>query len=354
MHVRVKGLKIFTDRHGKRRCYHRKTGIPINLQQYPLGSAEFLAECGRISALSASKPEPRPGTLGLLINEYRTSSQFAGLKPRTQRDYQRCLNYLQPIADTQLERFNGPLIIQLRDKAEQEHKQHFANYVKKVLSLVFSWGVQRGYLERNPAEGIRKLKRPSNMPEANRPWSDQERYTVLAEAPWHLRVPIALSMFCGLREGDVLKLPKSAYDGSNIEIATGKTGKRVSWPAPKELRLILDKAPKHDAITLAANSRGLPWTEDGYRSSWRKLKLKLEAEGKIAPRLTIHGLRHTVATILAEEGFNTRTIADALGQKTEAMARHYSKNADIRKNMEEVTRKLDESENKRRAKIVKP
>jgi len=29
--VRVKGFKIFNDRHGRRRCYHRKPDIAIDL-----------------------------------------------------------------------------------------------------------------------------------------------------------------------------------------------------------------------------------------------------------------------------------------------------------------------------------
>jgi len=49
----------------------------------------------------------------------------------------------------------------------------------------------------------------------------------------------------------------------------------------------------------------------------------LEKEGAIAKGLTFHGLRHTVATELRELGFDTRTIADMLGQKTESMAVHY-------------------------------
>jgi DNA repair exonuclease SbcCD ATPase subunit len=50
-YVRVKGFQIFRDRHGKQRCYHRKTRAAIDLEKYPIGSAEFLAECTRISAL---------------------------------------------------------------------------------------------------------------------------------------------------------------------------------------------------------------------------------------------------------------------------------------------------------------
>ena len=36
-HVRVKGFKIFKDRHGRMRCYHRATGHEIDLTEASLG-----------------------------------------------------------------------------------------------------------------------------------------------------------------------------------------------------------------------------------------------------------------------------------------------------------------------------
>lgn len=112
---------------------------------------------------------------------------------------------------------------------------------------------------------------------------------------------------------------------------------------PASLKEVLDNAPECDAVTLAVNSRGQPWTEDGFRGSWRKLRLRLEAQGKVTPGLTIHGLRHTGATILREEGFDDRTIADALGQKTDSMARHCSRDADLAQKMAGVVERLDQA-----------
>ena len=51
----------------------------------------------------------------------------------------------------------------------------------------------------------------------------------------------------------------------------------------------------------------------------------LEKEGKVGPGLTLYGLRHTLAVILREGGADERTIADALGQRTIEMARHYAR-----------------------------
>jgi len=53
--------------------------------------------------------------------------------------------------------------------------------------------------------------------------------------------------------------------------------------------------------------------------------LRLEKAGQIEPGLTLYGLRHTVAVILRECGFDERTIADPV-----EMARHYARGADLR------------------------
>jgi integrase len=352
-YVRVKGFQIFRDRHGKQRCYHRKTRAAIDLEKYPIGSAEFLAECNRIAALDRQTGPVRPGTLGALITQYRTHSAFQDLAPLTQSDYQRCFDYLQPIADTPLVRFDRPLSVRMRDQAGQRHGRDFANKLKAVVSVVFGWGFERGYVELNPAEKVKNIRRRKDAPRANRPWNDEERYAVLEVAPASLKVPLALSMYCGLRESDALRLTKDAYDGTTLKTHTRKTGQLVVWPVPASLKAILDDAPPNDAPTLAVNSRGNSWTEDGFRTSWRKLRLRLEATGKVAPGLTIHGLRHTVAIILREEGFDERTIADALGQKSETMARHYSRDADLTEKMAAVVKRFDAAENRRRPKVVK-
>jgi hypothetical protein len=105
--VRVKGFQIFKDRHGRWRCYHRSTGTKIDLKSAPLGSTEFFAECSRISAL-ATVTAPKPGTLGLLIAAYRGHAAFLDLAPRTRSDYQNVFDYLKPIADTPLVKFDNP------------------------------------------------------------------------------------------------------------------------------------------------------------------------------------------------------------------------------------------------------
>tara|TARA_R110000744_G_scaffold127216_4_gene233934 strand:- start:775 stop:1020 length:246 start_codon:yes stop_codon:yes gene_type:complete len=70
--------------------------------------------------------------------------------------------------------------------------------------------------------------------------------------------------------------------------------------------------------------------------------------------LALNGLPHTVATILAEMGMDDRTIADMLGQRTLAMAQHYSRRANRARKLTGVVENFDAEVNRRRTKVVKP
>lgn len=354
MYVRVKGFQIFNDRHGKPRCYHRATRTPIDLTKFPIGSAEFLAECARIAALTGKADITKPGTLGLLIEKYRAHAAFLDLAPRTKGDYQKIFDYLKAIQDTPLARFTPPLVVKIRDKAAETKGRRFGTYVKTTLSLIFAWGVERGFLANNPARGIKGVKKPKGAPEANRPWSDAEREVVLAALPPRLLGPIAFMMFTGVDPGDTLKLPRSAVRDGVVCTQRAKTAVPVFVPLVQRLNGILASLPPHDAVTLFANSRGRPWSHSGFDTEWRKVRLALEAEEAIEPGLTPKGLRHTVATILAESGCDERTIADMLGQKTIEMARHYSRRADKTRKLTAVVESFDAEVTRRRTKLVKP
>ena len=351
--VRVKGFKIFKDRHGKLRCYHRATNTPVNLEKAPIGSAEFLAACADIAKRHEKPAEPKPGTLGMLIARYRQAPAFLDLAPRTRTDYQRVFDYLKPIDDTPLMRFDPPTVARIRDKAGLKGHR-FGNYVRQVLSLLFGWGAERGFMAANPAAMVKGLKRPKSLGDANRPWTDAEREAVLTAAPAPLRAILALMAYTGLGPKDAVSLPRNAYKDGEIATRRAKTGEPVFWPAPALLREELARMPAHDAITLCASSRGRPWSQDGLQTGFQRLKRQLEAAGTIGSDLTLYGLRHTVAVILREAGADERTIADALGQRTIEMARHYAKGADLAPKMRKVSADFDAEMNRRRTKTVKP
>ncbi len=229
----------------------------------------------------------------------------------------------------------------LRDKLAAQRGRRTANFVMSLLSVVAEHGREFGVLDVNPVKGMKRVRRPSGTPEQNRPWTREECRAVITQLPAHLAVPVALAMFTGLRQGDVLGLTKAAIKDGLISRRTGKTGQIVSIPVHPDLADLLANAPQHDAVTIAANLAGKPWTSDGFRASLGKEMKALLNRRQVEPGLTFHGLRHTVGTLLREVTDDLDLIRRWLGQKTLAMAMHYSSSADVSSKMREALDKLD-------------
>mgnify|MGYP001821214252 FL=1 len=116
-----------------------------------------------------------------------------------------------------------------------------------------------------------------------------------------------LAIWTGQRQGDLLCLPWSAYDGERIRLRQSKTKASVVIPAGQPLRDLLDATARRSPLVLV-NSDGRPWTADGFRSSWRKACLRAGIAGK-----TFHDLRGTAVSRLALAGATESEIAVVTG-----------------------------------------
>ena len=116
-----------------------------------------------------------------------------------------------------------------------------------------------------------------------------------------------LALWTGQRQGDLLRLPWSGYDGKHIRLRQRKTGARVVIPVGAPLKAALDATPKRSTIILT-NSDGKPWTSDGFRASWGKA---CKAAGVIG--VTFNDLRGTAVTRLAIAECTEAEIATITG-----------------------------------------
>ena len=116
--------------------------------------------------------------------------------------------------------------------------------------------------------------------------------------------------YTGLDPSDALHLKRDAIADGTIWAARGKTGNDIAVPVIGLLAAALERAPKHDAITILASTKKSPWTYDGFSTSWHRWRGKQADAGQLAKDLTLKGLRHTVATLLREAGMSNAEIAD--------------------------------------------
>jgi len=339
--VRIRGLKRFRHRKsGIWYSYHRKSGVRIE-PPHTCGTPEFFAALNEAEAKHKAKAPPVPGTFGALVRSYRNSSVFLTLKARSRRDYLHVLDWLSGLDGMPIAQMDSAFLAKLRDKAFRQRKRRFANYVLSVVSVLFTHAVEMKLATANPVRDVRKVRRPTELPVPNRAWTVAEKQVVLDTAPPHLIAPIAIARWTGLREGDIIKLAKTAYRDGALNLTTAKRGEPLWFPCPKPLRTILESLPSHDGMRLCVSSRGTPWTDDGFRSSFFKLIRALEYERKVAPGLTFHGLRTSFGEEAAEKGFSSRQIASALAQRDQKSADHYTRNVDRRNAARAVSASLD-------------
>jgi integrase len=172
-----------------------------------------------------------------VLQAYQASEDFTGLAASTRRSY-----------------------VALITRIEKAFAISQADYAWTVLARVLSWGLDRGLV----AGG--RLYRGSR---AEKIWTHADEAAFLERAPVHLHLPLLLALWTGQRQGDLLRLPWSAYDGKHIRLRQSKGGKPVMILVGAPLKAALDSALKRSPIMLT-NSDGKPWTSDGFRASWRK------------------------------------------------------------------------------------
>ena len=341
--IKIKGVKAYSSK-GKVYAYHRASGTQIKATY---GSPEFFAELKALNDKHTTQPSNGggPGTWGALVTEYKGSTRFRKeLGRRTRSDYDEIFEWLKGIDDMPLSDIDKAFVIDLRDKAHDKKNWHFANAMLTAMGAVFTWAGDRKKAPTHPVRGVKRVKRPKGKPRANRPWAKDEWTVVVQSAPKHLLAPILLFGVLGWREGEAIARPVTDYDRTNktIKRISSKNGKEVRTPVPAVVAAALDALLPHDAITLLVNSRGRPWTEDGFRASFFKFIRKLETEGKVGRGLTAHGLRHTCATVMKELGVPKELRKEWLGQNSDGMAEWYSRDADMQQQFSELVKKIDE------------
>lgn len=321
-----KGVKAYKSR-GKDYFYHRPSGKRLNSAP---GTAAFLLEIDALDKKQAPKMDA--GSLAKLIEAYRESDSWKDLAPSTRLSYERAFAAMKPIHGRPLKEFTPPFVASYRDVVSKARKRWMANYVLTVLVILFDVAREKGWVKDNPAKGIKRIGRDKKRPRANRSWTMAECRAVLDAAPLYLAVPIGLAMLAGFRKGDVLSMEWSAVQDGALVHKTAKRDVDVSFPISLALANLLSIAPRSPdpkVTTIAITSRGTSWTGSGFNSMFCKLINRLEADGTVAPGLTMHGLRHTVGTRLKEAGAEIDDMERLLGHQSPAMSKHYSRTANI-------------------------
>jgi integrase len=267
------------------------------------------------------------------MDAWKLSQEWKALRPQTQASYERVIDPISGAIKAKRElllaRFVPSLVVEIRDGVAKEKKRWMANYTVKVLRTAFAWGRLHGWCRMNVAEGVPLLPKPVDSPDRNRAWTPEEFRIVWDRAPARLRRALALAHYGGLRVGDVVVVPWSAWDGAILSVRQSKTGQLVQIKAPGPLRDELNSA-KREGIQIVVNEKAQPYTRDGLQTNLWRLTKQLEREKKVGPGLCFHGLRHSLGAALYDLGLDREARKAALGHTSDAASMVYERGGNRR------------------------
>lgn len=285
----------------------RLVGIP--------GSPDFIASYN--AAVATRRPAPL-GTLQFLIDTYLDATEFRDkLSERSKKEYRRHVERIRakfgsmPLAAVEDPRARGTFKAWRDEIAVKTPRE--ADFVWMVLARILSIAKDRGKISVNQCE---KGGRVYSSDRADIIWSADDIVLFCKKASPELQFALLLALWTGQRQGDLLKLSWTAYDGTYIRLQQskgtrqGRRGPRVTIPVSKVLKAALDKARKPaSTTTILCTTRGTPWTADGFKTSWGKAYKR----SGLAAGLHFHDLRGTAVTRLALAGCSVPQIAAITG-----------------------------------------
>jgi integrase len=305
--VRLKGINSVTKRlaDGTLRTYWYAWKGGPSLRGEP-GTPEFVHSYNEASARKAIPPS---GTLLSILQAFQASEDFTGLADSTRPSYVSLIKRIEkefsdfPLAALTDRRTRG-VFMAWRDRVAAASGRRQADYAWDVLARVLSWSLDRGLVLANPCTRGGRLYRGSRRENV---WTPADEAAFFERAPARLHLALMLALWTGQRQGDLLRLPWSAYDGKHIRLRQSKTGARVVIPVGAPLKAALDAAPKVSPIILT-NRSGKPWRSESFRWIWNRA---CKTAGIVG--LTFHDLRGTAVTRLALAGATEAEIATITG-----------------------------------------
>jgi integrase len=271
------------------------------------------------AAAHEGRKKPAAGTMFSLIAAYKASSEFTTCADRSRKDYMRFLKMIEdefgdmPISYIEKPKARGNFKT-WRDGMAQSPRQ--ADYAWGMLARVLSVAKDRGTIAVNVCERGGKLY---SVDRAEIIWQEKHIADFLDIASDELRLALLLALWTAQRQGDLIRLTWSQYDGKHIRFQQGKTKQRVIIPVGDVLKSTLDSCrPEKADGTILRNSRGDPWTGDGFRTSWGKATSRA---GLDDADLRFHDLRGTAVTRLSLAGCTDQEIAAITGHSETDVAR---------------------------------
>lgn len=307
-----------TTRHGKVVWYFRRGDGPRTRLPGEYESSEWLQAYR--AAFNGDEPKRAPaaayGSLRWLVDRYVESGRFLRLSSETQEMRRRVLMKVCETGGALAFAKITPADI-MAGKVRREAKPYAAmNYVK-IMSQLFGFATDAGYVAENPAKGVDRSAPPSD---GHHVWTVEEVAKFQEHHPVGTRPRLAMDLllYTGFRRADAVRLGKQHIKDGVIRYRASKNGVEVVIPLLKPLADSI-AATKIGDLAFLVTEYGRPWVKESF-GTWFAEQCKAAGVPGRA-----HGLRKAGATFAANNGANEYQLAAMYGWKNPRMAETYTR-----------------------------
>lgn len=291
-------------------CIHTTEG------QYPKITPSILAKQQRAITAHYTSGE-NVMRIDDLVRQFEERPEYGNLAKGTRLEYGRHLSRISlhfgktPVEAFEDTRMRGKIIAW---KNQWQEQPRTADMAAGMMSQLLAYAVDQGLLKVNVAAKIKTLHKVNR---SHLIWEQKHWDAFYAlNPPQHIKDVVELGALTGLRQEDILKLTWGMVGPTAIIFPmTTKRKTRAVIPIYAELaQWLKQRADRQDTVTgistkghIVVNSRGFPWTKDGFKSSYRT---------KVPPKEInrhFHDLRGTFVTKLILSGLTDQEVAFIVG-----------------------------------------
>jgi integrase len=278
-----------------------------------------------------------PETVGAYLERWLLTTIAPRAKPKTVDNYRFAIAHCDPIAHLDLRHLTEEHVLQLQADLRHDLAQSSTVFILTVLKAALKAAQAKKLLFEHPMAGI-VIGTPHS--DEIEPLSPAEARAMLQALEGHpLKVALELAVFRGLRSGEIRGLTWAACDLDRADLFVRST---LYVGRPTRFELVAPKTtlsrrwvPLSDALVRSLRQRHAQQGFDRMRhGSLYVNELDLVVTGRTGnpiasgslleltrhacrvagvPVTTVHALRHTANTIMAQEGVDERTRMAILG-----------------------------------------
>ena len=236
------------------------------------------------------------------------------------------------MVDTLLSRITRPDVIRFRDWVAEESSANAANKDVKIVAQILSAALEDGFLERNVAAKVPALRLEEKLEREPFTRDDLRALWQACADSLDWRTMLMLGLFTGQRLTDLasLRWEEVDFERREVRIKTAKTGRDQRCFLPAPLRSWLGQIQPAEPTgpiceTLYDLDKRYVSKKFVKLLESTNIDLKMRKVGnKTFRRKSFHSLRHTLPTLLIEQGTHARVIQEIIGHDSAEMTKRYS------------------------------